>query len=36
VRVSVDIDDVRAIGSIVWVDSFARSPEMYYATKDAR
>ncbi len=33
---SVDIDDGRAIGEIVWVDSFARSPEMYSATKDAR
>ena len=33
---SVDIVDVRAIVEIVWVDSFARSPEMYSATKDAR
>jgi hypothetical protein len=36
VRVSVDIDDVRAIGSIVWGDSFARSPERCSAHKDAR
>ena len=32
--VSVDIDDVREICSIVWVDSFARAREMCSATKD--
>src|SRR6266702_41732 len=32
--VSVDIDDVREICSIVWVVSFARAREMCSATKD--
>ena len=34
--VSVDIDDGRAIGEIVWGASFARSPDMDSAPKEAR